>query len=290
MMKNTVAVVSFALLAVLAVPVRSEELPDLYSLHLDVARPSYVFSGSFQTDTQFGPYGSTDIAEGEAFFDFGKIDGILWGTFGLTGHAHGLYFIDNPNMSSLPDGLVDAYVEPSFVIRFTNGWSWRVAAQPGLYSDVTGPSFGCPASVEAYFAASPAFSIVLGGTIRPGWDIPFVPTVGLRFSYEDMLRIELGCPRSRIDLFPGYILSFFAQGEWSNITYGLEGKNGIPEDLTWDEIRVSAGASLRILGTWIVTGEIGTFLERELSADVAENHAMDLSKEPFVRISVSSSF
>ncbi len=285
-----VSALSVALLSLSAVSGRSDELPDLFSLHLDVERPSYVFSGAFQSDTQFGPYGATDIAEAEAFFDFGKIDGILWGTFGLTGHAHGLYFVDNPGMNSLPDGLVDAYVEPSFTIRFVNGWSWRVAAQPGLYSDVTEPSFGCPVSVNAYFAASPDFSIVLGGTVRPGWDIPFIPTVGLCFSYEDMVRIELGCPRSRIDLFPGYVLSFFAQGEWTNVTYALEGKNGIPEDLTWDEIRVSAGASLRILGTWIVTGEIGTYLERELSADVAENNAMDLSKEPFIRVSVSSSF
>ena len=286
----SVSALSVALLSLSAVSGRSDELPDLFSLHLDVERPSYVFSGAFQSDTQFGPYGATDIAEAEAFFDFGKIDGILWGTFGLTGHAHGLYFVDNPGMNSLPDGLVDAYVEPSFTIRFVNGWSWRVAAQPGLYSDVTEPSFGCPVSVNAYFAASPDFSIVLGGTVRPGWDIPFIPTVGLCFSYEDMVRIELGCPRSRIDLFPGYVLSFFAQGEWTNVTYALEGKNGIPEDLTWDEIRVSAGASLRILGTWIVTGEIGTYLERELSADVAENNAMDLSKEPFIRVSVSSSF
>lgn len=285
-----VSALSVALLSLSAVSGRSDELPDLFSLHLDVERPSYVFSGAFQSDTQFGPYGATDIAEAEAFFDFGKIDGILWGTFGLTGHAHGLYFVDNPGMNSLPDGLVDAYVEPSFTIRFVNGWSWRFAAQPGLYSDVTEPSFGCPVSVNAYFAASPDFSIVLGGTVRPGWDIPFIPTVGLRFSYEDMVRIELGCPRSRIDLFPGYVLSFFAQGEWTNVTYALEGKNGIPEDLTWDEIRVSAGASLRILGTWIVTGEIGTYLEREISADVAENNAMDLSKEPFIRVSVSSSF
>ncbi|MGN0844619.1 MAG: hypothetical protein ACI4QT_05285 [Kiritimatiellia bacterium] len=290
MKKITVSALAIALLSMSTVSGRSDELPDLFSLHLDVERPSYIFSGAFQSDTQFGPYGSTDIAEAEAFFDFGKIDGILWGAFGLTGHAHGLYFVDNPSMNSLPDGLVDAYVEPSFTIRFVNGWSWRVAAQPGLYSDVTEPSFGCPVSVNAYFAASPDFSIVLGGTVRPGWDIPFIPTIGLRFSYEDMIRVELGCPRSRIDLFPGYVLSFFAQGEWTNITYGLEGKNGIPEDLTWDEIRVSAGASLRILGTWIVTGEIGTYLERELSADVAENNAMDLSKEPFIRVSLSSSF
>lgn len=278
--------------AALLQPVASsaDSIPDLYSQHLDFGSPSYCFSAAYQTDTEFGPYGTTDIIEGDVALNLGQIDGILYGSLGVLANAHAFYFVDNPNMSSLPDSLMDAYLEPYFLIRFMEGWSWRFAARPGIYSDTTAPEFGVPILVEAYFAASPAVSFVIGGQYRPGWDIPFIPNVGVIFGYEDLLRVELGCPRSRIDLFPTHILSFFAEGEWSNVTYALDDGNGVPEDLTWDEIKVSAGASLRILGTWVVTGEIGTYLERELSADVAENHAMDLSKEPFVRVSLSSSF
>ena len=257
------------LAAALLQPVASsaDSIPDLYSQHLDFGSPSYCFSAAYQTDTEFGPYGTTDIIEGDVALNLGQIDGILYGSLGVLANAHAFYFVDNPNMSSLPDSLMDAYLEPYFLIRFMEGWSWRFAARPGIYSDTTAPEFGIPILVEAYFAASPSVSFVIGGQYRPGWDIPFIPNVGVIFGYEDLLRVELGCPRSRIDL-----------------------GNGVPEDLTWDEIKVSAGASLRILGTWVVTGEIGTYLERELSADVAENHAMDLSKEPFVRVSFSSSF
>ena len=263
----------------------------IYWQHIDPDPVPYFYGGLYSPDTEFGKYGKTDVVEGRFGFDFRAIEDFLWGELelGLGAHAYG--FIDNPNMEALPDALLDASVNAAYVLRFDNGWAWRVWAKPGVYSDPTAPAFGCPAGLSLYFAPTDACSLQFGAAFRAGWDIPVIPEVGIKYRPSDMLEIELGCPSSRITLFPDHILSFFAGGEWRNVTYMLDDEDkSMPDKLTMDDISASAGVSLRILGRIVLTGEIGTFLERELSADVETDKAVDLSKEPFARVTLSGVF
>lgn len=276
--------------ALAALPLLSFAELDLTSQHLDIEESSFFLRGMLTTETEFGSYGKTDIAEAEIGMDFGKIDGILWGTLGLRADAHAYWFLDNPGLDALPDALMDVSATPCYTIRFMTGWSFAFSASPGFYSDASNPAFSCPFTVNSYFAACPELSFLIGGTFRPGWDIGFVPNIGLAWQPCDLFRLELGCPESRVDLFPGHILSFFGTVKWRNVTYALEDVKGLPDSLTMDDIYASAGVSLRILGSWYVMGEAGTFLERELSADVAKDKAIKLSKEPFIRVSLQSVF
>ena len=264
---------------------------DLYSQHLDAnVRNVYSYGAAYVGETQFGPYGVTDMVDADLEFRLFKFDEFLGGTFDAWGTGHLIYFIENPGMGSLPDGLIDASLDVGQTWRFVTGWSTEFRVAPGIYSDVTAPSFGIPVTINFYYSFCPELSLQLGATYRPAWDFPVIPNIGFAWQPFDAFRLEAMCPRSRVVLFPGYILSFFGTYEWRNITYTLSGDDGGPEDITLDDMFVTAGAALTPFGDYSLVGEYGMFIERELSADVAENNAIDLSKESFVRVMIKGSF
>ena len=264
---------------------------DLYSQHLDAnVRNVYSYGAAYVGETQFGPYGVTDMVDADLEFRLFKFDEFLGGKFDAWGTGHLIYFIENPGMGSLPDGLIDASLDVGQTWRFVTGWSTEFRAAPGIYSDVTAPSFGIPVTINFYYAFCPELSLQLGATYRPDWDFPVIPNIGFAWQPFDAFRLEAMCPRSRVVLFPGYILSFFGTYEWRNITYTLSGDDGGPEDITLDDMFVTAGAALTPFGDYSLVGEYGVFIERELSADVAENNAIDLSKESFIRVMIKGSF
>ena len=290
---ETHAFLAAALVAVGAAAARAQAADDLFSQHLDVERAGCVYAGALLPDTAFGDHGETDLVELSLDWRWIVSDGFLWGTLGLDAAARLTYFVDDPGLDALPDALLAAWLEPAYTLRFTNGWSIRAAARPGLYSDATHPAFSCPVALDFYFAYSPELSFVVGGEWRPGWDFAFLPHAGLVWEPGEALRVELACPSSRIELFPRHVLTVFAAGQWLNTTYALDagGSDGWkPDDVTFDELRVSAGVSLRLFDTWVLAGEAGTWLERELSADVRGEHAMDLSKDDFFRLTLSGAF
>ena len=282
------ALLSAVLLAASAAPASAD---GFYWQHIDPSPVPFTFGGMFTADTEFKGYGETDVVEAFAGINFEPIDGFLYGDLSLGLWAHGFGFIDNPNMKAVPDALVDASFNAAYTIRFDNGWAWRLWGRPGLYSDPAAPAFGCPAGLSFYFTATDELSFELGGTVRPGWDIPVVPNVGLKFRPSDLFEVELACPKSHVVLFPEHILSFFATAEWRNVTYGLDDEDkSLPDKLTMDDIMATAGVSLRVLGSFAITGEVGTFLEREISADVEKDQGVDLSKDKFVRVSITGVF
>ncbi len=264
---------------------------DLYSQHVD-ANTRHVFSygGAYTAETAFGPYGITDIAEANLDFRLFKFDEFLGGEFDAWISAHLMYFIENPGMDALPDALIDGGLDIGQTWRFVNGWSTEIRVAPGIYSDVTAPSFSMPTTLNFYFAVNPQLSLQLGGTFRSGWDIPVMPNVGLAWQPVEMFRLEAMLPKSKVELFPGYMISFFGTYEWRNVTYALAEEEGLPDSLTLDDMLVTAGVALCPFGDYTITGEYGMFISREMSADVSENEAFDLSKESFIRVMLKGSF
>jgi hypothetical protein len=86
------------------------------------------------------------------------------------------------------------------------------------------------------------------------------------------------------------MISFFGTFEWRNVTYTLAEEPGLPDALTLDDMLVTAGVALCPFGDYTITGEVGTYLQREMSADVSENEAFDLSKEQVIRVMIKGSF
>ena len=240
----------------------------------------------------FGPYGTSDVIEVGIDIRLFKIEEFLAGALDARLFARATGFLDNPEMSNLPDALLGAGIDIGMAWRFINGWSTEIRVAPGIYSDIAAPAFGIPATLNFYYAATPHLSLQLGGTVRPGWDIPFMPNVSLAWQPSDELRIEAGVPRSQITLLTDYMISPFATFEWRNTTYALEKDEtkGTPEDLTLDEMLLTAGVAFSPLKNWTITAEYGAFLQRELSADVSENTALELSKESFIRVAIKGRF
>ncbi len=253
-------------------------------------RHVYSFGGAYTAETAFGPFGVTDIAEGNLELRLFKFDEFLGGSIDAWMGAHLIYFIENPAMEALPDALLDSQFDIGQNWRFENGWSTEIRVAPGIYSDITSPAFSIPTTLNFYFAVNPELSLQLGGTFRPSWDIPFIPNVGIAWQPADIFRLEAMIPKSKVVLFPEHVFSFFGTYEWRNVTYALAGDDGQPDALTLDDMLVTAGMALCPFGDYTITGEYGIFISREMSADVAENEAFNLSKESFIRIMLKGSF
>ena len=272
---------------------RDYEPLDLFSQHLDTPRLSaYTYGGAYIPETVFGPYGTSDVIEVSFDFRLFKYDDFLAGTIDLRAFGRVTGFLSNPEMSNLPDALLQVGLDLGMAWRFDNGWSTEIRAAPGIYSDAVAPAFGIPATLNFYFAVNPQLSIQLGGTIRAGWDIPFMPNIGIAWQPADEIRIEAGVPKSKITLFGDWMLSPFATFEWRNTTYALDQdiEKLVPEDLTLDEMLVTAGIAFCPMRTWTLTAEYGKFIQRELSADVSEDTSIDLSKESIIRIMIKGEF
>ena len=276
---------ALSVLVLSAAAVRAQDDGSLFWQHLDQDPAPYFFSATGVAETEFGDYGKTEMVEGSFGLKLARTDGFLWGWLDIDLGAHAICFLDNPGMKAIPDALLEAWIAPAYTLRFDNGWAWRVSAAPGVYSACDAPAFGCPASLSLFYAPVDELSFEFGATVRPGWDVPVVPNVGLAWEPDDWFRLVLACPESRLELFPRHILSFFGTAAWRNVTYALDDEDeSMPDALTLDDVYVSAGASLRFFGSFFLTGEFGTFLERELSADVDKDTSIDLSKEAFVRV------
>ena len=270
----------------------SGQYGDLFSQHLDAKRrPVYSYGGGYVAETEFGTYGVTDMAEANLEFRLFRFDNFLWGHFDAWVVGHGIYFIDNPGMEAIPDGLIDAGIDVGLWWRFVNGWSTEIRAMPGVFSDVTQPTFGIPITLNAYYAFNPQLSLKLGATYRPGWDIPVMPSAGIAWEPVDFLRVEAMLPKSKITLFPDHVLSFFGTFEWRNVTYALSDDDpSMPDKLTLDDMLVTGGVALSPMGDYSIVGEYGVFIARELSADVEKDKAIDLSEESFIRVMLQGSF
>lgn len=265
---------------------------DLYSQHLDFpTRPIYSFGFTYSDETEFGDFGKTQIGELDLEFRLFKFDDFLFGSLDGWFDSHTFIFFENPNLEALPETLTQTAFDLGLTWRFVNGWSTEIRVAPGLYSDITEPDFNYPITLNFYFAFNPSLSIQLGGTFRPGWDVPIMPNVSLAWQPNDYFRSVIGVPKSSVTLFPQAIFSPFATFEWRNTTYALATDDPtFPKDLTFDDLSASAGLAICPFGTYRIVGEFGTFLQREVSADVEQHTVIDLSKESFIRVSIQGTF
>lgn len=254
-------------------------------------RPVYYFRGGLMEETQFGNYGVTEIAIADFkarlftitdFLPGASVDAWLF--------ADGMYFIDNPGISALPDALLAGGLDMGLWWRFTNGFSWELRGAPGIYSDPTAPEFSCTGTLNLHYTFSETLCFVVGATYRPEWDMEIYPNIGLIWQPSDLLRVHAALPESRVDLFPRHILNFFATFAWDNTTYWLDNEESLPGTVTFDAMRASVGATMTLFDNLELSAEIGTHLKHELKGDVKGEDSIDLDKTTFIRASIGNRF
>lgn len=254
-------------------------------------RPVYYFRGGLIEETQFGSYGVTEIAIADLRARLFKVSDFLpGGSLDAWLFADGMYFIDNPGMSALPDGLLAAGLDIGLWWRFTNGFSWELRGAPGIYSDPTAPEFSCTGTLNLHYTVSESFCFVLGATYRPEWDMEIYPNIGFIWQPSDLLRVHAALPESRVDLFPRHIFNFFATFAWDNTTYWLDNEESLPGTVTFDAMRASVGATITFFDNLELSAEIGTHLKHELKGDVKGEDTIDLDKTTFIRATIGNRF
>lgn len=268
--------------------------PDkLYSQHFDNdIRPVRYLRAGFSPKTEFTGYGETDIAMADFKVRLFRAEDFLLGTsIDAWLFADAMYFVDNPNIKALPDGLISAGGDIGAWWRFENGFSFELRGAPGIYSDVTTPTFSMPGTANFYYTVCPELSLQLGVTYRPKWDQEIMPNIGLVWQPHDFLRVQAALPSSRIDLFPRHILNFYGTFDWRNTTYWLDDETvDLPKNLTFNEYVMAAGVTLCLFDQFELSAEVGTYLKKELKADVTTDDTIELSKEKFLRCMIGHRF
>jgi hypothetical protein len=265
--------------------------PALFCQTLDADEHPLSFTTfTYVPETEFGAFGESSTLEFDsalrmfAFEEFlaGDLEGFL--------RTRLLGFLNDANMSALPDVAAQLAFELATSWRFVNGVSFELRVAPGIYSDIAAPQFNCPTTVNFHYAFSQTVAGVGGVTVRPGWDLPVMPNVGLAWEPADFFRVEAMLPRSRVMLSPFEVLTLFGTFEWRNVDYALEDEPGTPPAFTMDEWIATAGVAVKVTEYSRLTAEYGVFLQRELSADVEKDDTVELSKEPLFRVGWHGAF
>lgn len=265
--------------------------PEIFSQTLDADEHPLSFARvTYVPETQFGTFGESATLEFENALRMFALEEFLAGHLEGFVRSRFLGFLNDADMSALPDVAAHIAFELAASWRFVNRWSLELRGAPGIYSDIAAPQFACPATVNFHHAFSQTFAGVGGVTVRPGWDLPVMPNVGVAWEPARFFRVEAMLPRSRVMLTPFEVLTLFGTFEWRNFDFALDDEPGVPESITVNEWIATAGLAVRVTDYSHLTFEGGVFLQRELSADVAQHDTLELSKEPLFRLGWQGAF
>lgn len=271
---------------------RYGEMPyELYCQTLDSPYHRLSFlSATYTPKSTFGSYGESATLEVEGALRLFAFEEFLAGHLEGTFEFRVLSYLNKAGIDALPDAAAHLAFDITTSWRFWNGWSLELGAAPGIYSDITDPQFNCPATVNFHYTLNHALAGVGGITVRPDWDMPVFPNVGVAWQPSDFFRLEAMLPRSRVMLSPFGGLALFGTLEWRNFDFYLEGKDGLPEAYTVDEWLATAGIAIGMGGDVRLTAEAGTYLNREIKANVTGGSTISVSEEWLARIGLHGAF
>ncbi|MGI6495705.1 MAG: hypothetical protein ACOX5G_06410 [Kiritimatiellia bacterium] len=268
---------------------------DLYSQFLDApVDPAYWLTlGYFSGGEIDVPHGG-DVADIEldAFWDIAFFRDVLAGDIDFKLRMHNVFFTDDGDIDGMPDFLLGLALDAGWTWRFLDGGSLETRLRPGIYSSLDalgGGMFGCPIRLAYYRVLNAEAAFMVGGEFRPGWDFLFMPYLGLAWQPVDLFRLEFAVPRTRAYLYL-WRLTFFGGFEWRNVSYAMKGGNR-PDQVTLDDILMSAGARVSLTDELCLGFEVGSSLSRSIDFEMSDHDAdFDIDPSTFVRIFVGGPF
>ena len=270
-------------------------LADLYSLHLDApVDPAYWLSlGIFPGSTlQIGEGDDISWCEIDGRWDMAFFRDILEGDIDLGIRMHDLFFTGDGGVDATPDFLLGLAADAGWTWRFLDGGSVEARFAPGIYSSVNalgGGMLSFPFRGAYYRVLSPEASIMAGAEIRPGWDMVFMPLLGLAWQPSDMFRLDLAIPRTRAFLYAWRFTAFGAI-EWRNATYNMKGGSD-PDSVTLDDIILSVGGRFRLSDEFHIGAEIGKSVRRGIEFEKKDTGAdIGIDSVGFIRFFVGGPF
>ena len=268
--------------------------PDLYSPFLDPPiEPLRWFS------LMYVPGAGTDrnaeevsLVELDSRYNLAQWRNLLLGDLNVNVRFRSLLFLDDAELVIMPTGLIELPLQFDWTWRYLNGLSFQIGARPGLYADVEalGDGLAVPFHTAFYYTVNPQLSWLLGAEVRPGWNMPLMPLVGLGWEPAEAFRLILALPTSTALLQLGPI-GLFGTAGWRNTSYGMSGEEGDPDSLTVEDIQLGGGLQIAFSASFNLRLEGGLLVNRSL---VAENNTaedtLDVANSPYFRAVFGGSF
>lgn len=250
---------------------------------------------AYVTESAFEDYGESGVVEMDTRWQLAYFFGILYGDIDLSALLEADFYLDESELL-LPDQLVALAVEAGWTWRFRDGLGLRLAAAPGLYSDLEawGEALFVPYSVCAVKAFDSRLSGKLGFSHRPGFERPFMPVIGLAWDLPRRMRLELGLPDSRLTLYWARDWTTYAGVEWESTSYAIGDKGDFDREMvTQEDFRAFAGLTFRATAELHFSVEGGLLFNRdvEFSEDapgVQEN--IDVDDALFLRFGLTGPY
>lgn len=269
--------------------------PDIYSTFLDTPVEPLAWVSMAYVGAAEVAGGTDDLATGEleARLNLARWRNLLAGDMDLDLRLRTEFFGGDGGFDIMPTALVALPLDLRWTWRFLDGTSFQVGAAPGIYADAEalgGEMFALPFHLAWYGVVTPRFSWMAGLEVRPAWDLPVMPLLGVAWEPSDFWRFELALPRSRAQFQVGPVMLFGAFA-WRNTTYAMSGDDGDPDEMTTEDLLLSGGVQVRASDTLNLAAEVGMLMNRTLTAEGAAGEGeLDLDDAPFVRLTFGGAF
>ena len=249
------------------------------------ARVGFVGSSSFKNEGA----GSASVMEagGGGGLAYVRTD---YGDFDLTGSVD-LRAFSNSAELDLPDRVGSLALRGSYTYRHWSGWSTRLSASPGIYSDLrwaTLSAVRAPLEGMVIRSVDPHLSWQAGASWQPGFQHQLDPRGGLRWSRDDGLYIDFMYPESRIVLLPASGWEVVA-----GIGVDLVSEWWIDDDresMAMDEARAYLALTHPLTESFHLRYEVGQAFGREIEFREEDGRTLKWDSALFGSIGLGGSF
>jgi hypothetical protein len=185
--------------------------------------------------------------------------------------SYTMHFLDGPGPIDVPPKLMDAELEFRYMKQATPRLGIDLAVAPSFFSDgdntssdawrVTGRALGA-------WALNDRWQIVGGGVYTGRSDFPAVPVAGFIWKPSCDVRVEALFPRPKAYWRPfvnGKIEHwFYVGGEYGGNTWAIDHPGGIPDKMTYSDLRLLVGWERKAPGGLNGRFELGWVFDRSI--------------------------
>jgi hypothetical protein len=257
--------------------------------------PTWKLDGRYVAAADYDTYGSSESVEFEGHWTMGYFRDILYGDMDMA-LATELQVFGSTASIHLPNQLLALYLDLGWTWRYINDTAVRLRFQPGTYSDIEQIDAGnlrMPILLEGIKRFNPTTSAVLGGTVRAGFDLPFMPSLGVVWQPSPRTRLEALLPKARLLYHLNQRVSLQGDFEWRNGTYNLRESGYTRSEITQNDLRVGAGAIYSLSDDLHLVADIGYVFNRTVKFDkTAPNieDEIDVDPAPYASIGFRGPF
>lgn len=158
------------------------------------------------------------------------------------------HFLDGPGPIDVPPHLIDGELEFRYMKQATPRLGIDLAVAPSFFSDghnMSSQAWRVTGRVLGAWTVNERWQIVGGGVYTGRSDFPAVPVAGFIWKPSCDVRVEAVFPRPKVYWRPfvnGTIEHwFYVGGEYGGNTWAIDHEGGIPDKMTYADLRLLVG-------------------------------------------------